>query len=97
MYGLKQAACLAYDLLCDLLGKEGYTPSTLSPNIWDHKTRATKFYLCVDNFGIKYVNNDNIDHLLNASKNHYTVSEDWTGENCCGLAPDDNLSGCELK
>ena len=85
MYGLKQAARLAYDLLCDRLGKEGYAPSLLSPNIWGHKTRATKFCLCVDDFGIKYFNNDDIYHLLNALKNHYTVSEDWTGENYCGF------------
>ena len=53
MYGLKQAARLAYDQLCERLAKEGYTPSLVSPNIWGHETRATKFCLCVDDFGIK--------------------------------------------
>ena len=85
MYGLKQAARLAYNLLCDRLGKEGYTPSTLSPNIWGHKTRATKFCLCDNDFGIKYFNNDDVNHLLNALRKYYTVSEGWTGENYCGF------------
>ena len=39
----------------------------------------------MDNFGIKYFNKDDIHHLLNALKKHYTVSEDWAGENYCGF------------
>jgi len=85
MYGLKQAARLAYDLLCERLALHGYAPSLLSPNIWGHKTRPTKFCLCVDDFGIKYFNNADIQHLLDALKQHYTVSCDWTGENYCGF------------
>ena len=85
MYGLKQAARLAYDLLCERLALHGYAPSLLSPNIWGHKTRPTKFCLCVDDFGIKYFNNTDIQHLLDALKQHYTVSCDWSGENYCGF------------
>ena len=68
MYGLKQAARLAYDLLCERLAQDGYAPSLLSPNIWGHKTRRTKFCLCVDDFGIKYFTKDDIHHLLNSLK-----------------------------
>ena len=85
MYELKKSVRLPYDLLCERLRKEGYAPSLISPNIWGHKTRATTFYLCVDNFGIKYYNKDDIHYLLNVLKKHYLVSEDWTGENYCGF------------
>ena len=55
IYGLKQAARLAYDQLCKRLGTEGYSPSLLSPNIWGHKTRATKFCLCIDDFRVIFL------------------------------------------
>ena len=48
MYGLKQAARLAYDDLVVHLGKNGYSPDKICPNIWTHKTHKTKFCLCVD-------------------------------------------------
>ena len=43
------------------------------------------FFQCVDDFGIKHFNDDDIQHLLGALIQHYTVSCDWAGENCCGL------------
>ena len=85
MYGLKQAARLAYDQLCDCQAKEGYTPSLLSLNIWGHKTRATKVCLFVDDFGIKYFNQDDIQHLLSSLKKYYSITCDWAGENYCGF------------
>ena len=83
MHGLKQAARLAYNLLCKCLAEKDYAPSLISPNIWNHNTRATKFCLCVDDFGIQYFNNKHTEHLLNALKQHYTVSCDWSGANYC--------------
>ena len=85
MHGLKQAAQLAYNLLCDRLAQEGCAPSLLSPNIRGHTTRPTKLCLYVNDFGIKYFNNDDIQYLLNALKQHYTMYCDWSGENYCGL------------
>ena len=78
---LKQAARLAYDLLCERLVLHGYAPSLLSPNIWEHKTRSTNFCLCVDDFDINYFNTDNIQYLLDALKQHYTISCDSSGKN----------------
>ena len=85
MHGLKQTARLAYNLLCDQLAVDGYAPSLLSPSLWGHKTRATKFCLCVDDFEIIFFNKDNIHHLFNALGKHYTLSCDWAGENYCGF------------
>jgi hypothetical protein len=39
----------------------------------------------VDNFGVKYIGKENINHLLNALKQHYEVTEDWEGKLHCGI------------
>lgn len=88
MYGLKQAAILAYDQLVKNLAQDGYEPCPLSVGIWKHKTRAIKFCLCVDDFGIKYNTVDDAEHLLQALRKHYTISTDWTGAHYCGLSID---------
>jgi hypothetical protein len=41
--------------------------------------------LVVDDFGIKYVGKQHADHLINAVKDLYGVSLDWTGSLYCGL------------
>ena len=43
MYGLKQAARLAYDSLKEHLGKYGYFPDKLAQNIWYHRTKRLNF------------------------------------------------------
>ena len=66
MHGLKQAARLAYDNLVINLKTFGYKPDKITPNIWTHETRPTKFCLCVDDFGIKYFSDDDANHLIHA-------------------------------
>ena len=39
----------------------------------------------VDDFGIKYVGKEHIDHLLSAIKKEYTIEVDWTGGLYCGI------------
>ena len=85
MYRLKQAAILASDQLKANLAPYGYYPDETSPGIWQHKTRRTRFCLCVDDFGVKYFNQEDADHLLNALRQHYKVSVDYEGKNYCGL------------
>ena len=85
MHGLKQAAILAFDQLKANLAPYGYYPDETSPGIWQHKTRRTRFCLCVDDFGVKYFNQEDADPLLNAIRQHYKVSVDYEGKNYCGL------------
>jgi hypothetical protein len=85
MYGLKQVAKLARDQLVAHLQKFGYHPTPHAQNIWEHETRKTKFCLCVDDFGIKYYNSSDAEHLLSALKQAYTGIVDQTGANFCGL------------
>ena len=85
MYGLKQAAILAYKQLVAHLKPHGYEPIPFSLSLWRHKTRRTKFCLCVDDFGVKYFTKEDADHLLNALKSGYPTSIDWEGKNYCGF------------
>ena len=86
MYGLKQAALLAYNRLVKLLQPHGYYPEPNTNGIWSHNTKLTKFCLCVDDFGIKYFSTADAQHLLNALTQHYKISTDWQGHNYCGLS-----------
>ena len=85
MYGLRQAARLAYDDLKQHLKKCGYTPDKLATNIWKHETRKTKFCLCVDSFGVQYFSDDDAQHLISALEDKYEITVDKSGENFCGL------------
>ena len=90
MYGLKQAAILAYKHLVNLLAPHGYHPCPNTTGLWKHETRPTKFCLCVDDFGVKYFSQADADHLLDALKQHYKISVDLEGKNYCGLTMDWN-------
>ena len=86
MYGLKQAAILAYNFLVQNLSTHGYYPLPHTVGLWGHLTRRTKFCLCVDDFGIKYFKEDDANHLLDSLKHSYNVSvADFTGASFCGL------------
>ena len=86
MYGLKQAAILAYEHLVNQLAPHGYHPCPYTTGLWQHKTKPTKFCLCVDDFGVKYFTRQDADHLLNALRANYKISVDWEGKNYCGLS-----------
>ena len=85
MYGLKQAAILAYDQLRSHLEPHGYFPVPNTVGMWKHKTRPIQFCLCVDDFGIKFVNKTDVEHLLTTLKMKYKLTINWTGKNYCAL------------
>jgi hypothetical protein len=85
MYGLPQAGILAQQLLEKRLNKEGYSQSRMIPGLWTHKTRAISFTLVVDDFGVKYVEKENAMHLISILKQHYEISEDWSGTKYIGI------------
>ena len=68
MYGLKQAAMLGRENIIQVLKPFGYSPDSLSANIWKHHTLPTKFCLCVDNFAVKYHSKADLEHLVIALK-----------------------------
>ena len=78
MYGLKQSGVLANLHLEKLLAKDGYMKTTHTSGLWKHNTRPITFVLCVDDFGIKYINKEDADHLIQSlQKNYEDLSIDW--------------------
>ena len=56
-----------------------------TPGLWLHECRPIRFSLVVDNFGVKYVGEENAKHLVNALVEHYEISQDWDRKKYCGL------------
>ena len=85
MPGLKQAGKIANDRLMKHLDKYGYRPCPITPALWKHETNGVTFALVVDDFGVKYVGQENFDHLINALNDLYTITVDHDGKNFLGL------------
>ena len=85
MYGLPQAGLLANKLLEERLDKEGYYQCQFTPGLWRHKWRPITFSLVVDDFGIKTIGIQHVQHLKKVLEKYYEVSIDWKGELFCGV------------
>jgi hypothetical protein len=72
MYGLPQAGILANQLLTKRLEPQGYYQYRHTPGLWRHKWRSILFSLVVDDFGVKYVGREHVDHLIASVEPHYT-------------------------
>jgi hypothetical protein len=86
MYGFPQAGIPAQQLLQKRLATHGHRPCRHTHGLWKHDTRPTMFTLVVDNFGVKYVNQPDAQHLVDAISKSYTTTQDWTtGGVYCGV------------
>jgi hypothetical protein len=90
MYGLPQAGRLTNDLIVKRLAPHGYRPICHTHGLWKHDTRPVTFTIVIDDFGIKYVGKEHVEHLLQALKQEYEVTEDWTGTLYCVIMLDWN-------
>eukprot|EP00957_Ditylum_brightwellii_P040753 3084574-Ditylum_brightwellii.AAC.1 len=79
MYGLPQAGKIANDLLKKRLKPHGYQELEYTPGLWKHRDCPVTFTLVVDNFGVKYVGQQQLQHLINTLQKYYTVEVDYTG------------------
>jgi hypothetical protein len=93
VWGLPQAGILANKCLQQKLAPFGYFESTNTLGLWYHKTRPITFTLVVDNFGVKYVNKDDVDHLIASIIKDYMLTKDWTGNLYCGIQLDWDYAG----
>jgi hypothetical protein len=85
MYGLPQAGRLANDRLVETLAPFGYRSCLVTPGLRKHDTNSVVFTLVVDDFGVKYTDKADAEHLMNALKQTYEVTEDCTGSRYLGL------------
>jgi hypothetical protein len=87
VYGLPQAGILANKLLKKHLACHGYFEQPPTPGLWKHVTCPVWFNLCVDDFGIKYIGREHLQHLYDAlQKETYKIIEDLEGDLYCGIA-----------
>ncbi len=64
VWGLSQAGILANKQLRQKLAPFGYFKSTNTLGLWYHESQPITFTLVVDDFGVKYVNKEAVDHLI---------------------------------
>ena len=64
---------------------KGYYQCQHTPGLWRHVWRSITFCLVVDDFGIKFTDKADFDHLKSALEEHYTVAVDYTGSLFCGI------------
>ncbi len=88
VWGLPQASILANKRLHRKLAPFGYHESENTPGIWYHESRPITFTLVVDDFGVKYVCKEVVQHLTTSIKMDDTITEDWTGNLYCGIQLD---------
>ena len=89
MYGLPQAGILANEQLQRHLKPHGYVPCKYTPGLWRHTTRAITFSLVVDDFGIKYIHKEDVEHLYKTLHQYYPkLTMDWSGALYCGITLD---------
>ena len=96
MYGLPQAGRIAYDDLKAYLELADYVPTGLTPGLFKHKTRPILFLLVVDDFGIKYLSEDDLSHLLDHLRLKYDVTV-GDGSLFCGIHLDWNYNSNPRK
>jgi hypothetical protein len=90
MYGLPQAGIIAQELLEERLLKAGYRQSKVIPRYWKNDWQPVSFTLVVvvDNFGVKYINQTDVNHLIQTLKQDYKSEDDWEGTRYLGITLD---------
>ena len=64
MYVLLQEAILLYDHLRTCLALHRCALVVGTVGLWKHETRSTHLCVYIDDFGVKYFNKNDADHLL---------------------------------
>ncbi len=96
MYSLPQAGIIAQNLLTKRLHKAGYQQSKITPGYWHHDWRPISFTLVVNNFGVKYINKEDVEHLASILKQDYEINIDWEGMQYLGLTLDWDYATCKV-
>ncbi len=96
MYGLPQAGIIMQKLLEKWLLKAGYRQSKVTPGYWKHDWQPSSFSLVVDDFGVKYINKAEVNHLIQTLKQDYKIEADWEGNRYLGITLDWNYKKCKV-
>jgi hypothetical protein len=91
--GTPPAGILANKLLCKQLVPHGYYKCKHTLGLWKHATWPISFTLVANNFGMKYINKDNVYHCL---KKKYELTKDWDSNLYCAIKLNWNYDNCTL-
>jgi hypothetical protein len=84
-YGLKQSGKIAHDDLVEHLKKHGYVKAKRTDGLFLHKEWDINFTLVVDDFGTKYTDKADVEHLVAALREKYPLKVDWAAEQYIGI------------
>ena len=73
MWGLPQAGILANKCLQRKFAPFEYSECVNTPGLWRHETQPILFTLVVDDFGVKYVSKNDVNHLIKSIKWHISL------------------------
>ena len=96
-YGLKQSGKIAHDNLVAHLQRHGYERAPRTKGLFRHKTQDITFTFVVDNFGIKYTKQADVDHLVTAVREKYPFKVDWEAKQYIGIHLKWNYEKRELR
>ena len=85
IYGLKESGKLANIELQAVLVSEGYRPCRFTHGLYKHETRDISFSLVVDDFGVKYTDKTDADHLITTLQKKYPIKMNWEGNYYLGM------------
>ena len=86
IYGFPQAGKLANTLLKQPLSTYGYIKCMHTPGLWRHIFRPVQFTLVVDDFGVKFVGIEQLQHIVESLKKFYEIVLGPIGSKYCGIA-----------
>jgi hypothetical protein len=85
MYGHPVAGRIANKDLVDHLAENGYIQDDNIPCLFSHITSNISFTLVVDDFGVKYTHDADLDALVSVLEKKYKISIDRTGAKYIGI------------
>ena len=84
-YGLKESGQIANEDLVDHLAAHGYHESKFTVGLFKDELRDISFTLVVDDFGIKWTNKDDLDHLIQSLEKKYKMKVDMDSKQYVGI------------
>lgn len=85
MYGLSQAGRIAQEQLILKLAESGYSMVDNVKCLFIHETKPTMFTLTVDDFGVKYNSEEDLQHLIKSLEKIYKIKINLKGDKYLGM------------
>ena len=95
-YGAPQSGKIAHENLVAHLKKHGYVRAGHTEGLFTHITRNISFTLVVDDFGIKYIDEADVHHLIRIMKEKYSFKVDFDAKQYIGIHLEWNYQEREL-